>query len=47
MSSSTSKILALIGKEITAFGRSLEARDHSEPDTEASMTQQSNTGGCA
>ncbi len=47
MSSSTSKILALIGKEITAFGRSLEARNHSEPDTEVSMTQQSSTGGCA
>jgi len=41
-----SKLLALVGKELSSVGYSLEVRYDSRPDTHPALNQQSNLGGC-
>jgi len=43
---STSKILALVGKELASLGAILEERYSGQIETSPSMSQQSNPSGC-
>ncbi len=40
-------LFALLGKELSRIGFSLEMRYGSQPETRAVLNQQSNTGGCS
>jgi hypothetical protein len=44
--SGISKILVMIGEEITEFGRSLDERNRSEHGASLTITQRSSTDGC-
>ncbi len=45
--SNASKILALLGRELSALGFSLEIRYGGQPETRPALSQQSNPGGCS
>jgi len=44
---STSKILALVGKELVSLGASIEARYGGQSETSVALNQQSNPSGCS
>jgi hypothetical protein len=41
-----SKVMAMIGKQLTSFGSSLEERYGMQPAATTTLNQQSNVGGC-